>query len=87
MRYEDRFTERAKKALNLAYSAAAELGHSYIGSEHILLGLSREGGGIAAKVLREAGLDGAFIQELIERMSAAAESAALAEDSLPAPKG
>ena len=67
MRYEDRFTERAKKALNLAYSAAAELGHSYIGSEHILLGLSREGGGIAAKVLREAGLDGAFIQELIEK--------------------
>lgn len=67
MRYEDRFTERAKKALNLAYSAAAELGHSYIGSEHILLGLSREGGGIAAKVLREAGLDSAFIQELIEK--------------------
>jgi len=67
MKYEDKFTERAKKALNLAYEAAAELGHSYIGSEHVLLGLSREGGGIAAKVLREAGLDSTLIQELISK--------------------
>ena len=67
MKYQDKFTERAKKALNFAYGAASELGHSYIGSEHVLLGLSREGGGIAAKVLREAGLDSAFIQELISK--------------------
>ena len=40
---EDRFTERAKTALNLAQEAAVELGHGYVGSEHILLGLSREG--------------------------------------------
>ncbi len=65
MKYEDRFTERAKKSLNLAYEAAAEYGHSYVGSEHILLGLSREGGGAAAKVLRDNGLDSALIQELI----------------------
>jgi len=65
MRYEDRFTERAKKALNLAYEAATEFGHSYVGSEHILLGLSREGGGAAAKVLRDNGLDSELISELI----------------------
>ncbi len=65
MKYEDRFTERAKKSLNLAYEAATEYGHSYVGSEHILLGLSREGGGAAAKVLRDNGLDSALIQELI----------------------
>ena len=67
MKYEDRFTERAKKVINLAYEAAAELGHSYIGSEHILLGLSREGGGAAARILREGGLDSALIKELIVR--------------------
>ncbi len=65
MKYEDRFTDRAKKVLNLAYEAAAEMGHSYIGSEHILLGLAREGGGAAAKILRENGLDSALIKELI----------------------
>jgi ATP-dependent Clp protease ATP-binding subunit ClpC len=42
MRYEDRFTEGAKNVLNLAYSAAAELGHSYVGSEHILIGFARK---------------------------------------------
>ncbi len=57
MRFEDRFTIRAKDALNLAHEAAAELGHGYVGSEHILLGLAREKGGVAAKVLQEAGLD------------------------------
>ena len=65
MRFEDRFTERAKNALELAQSAAAELGHNYVGSEHILLGLSREGGGVAAKILREAGLESQLIFDLI----------------------
>jgi ATP-dependent Clp protease ATP-binding subunit ClpC len=67
MRYEDRFTERAKNVLELAQSAAAELGHSYVGSEHILLGLSREGGGVAAKVLRESGLESRLILDLIDK--------------------
>ena len=51
MGFEDRLTERAKRALKLAYEAAAELGHSYVGSEHILLGLAKEGGG-ASRCLR-----------------------------------
>ena len=65
MRFEDRFTERAKNAFELAQSAASELGHSYIDSEHMLLGLSREGGGVAAKVLRRAGLESQLIFDLI----------------------
>jgi len=65
MRFDDRFTERAKIAFELANSAAAEFGHAYVGSEHILLGLAREGGGVAAKVLREAGLESRLIIDLI----------------------
>ena len=65
MRFEDRFTERAKNAFELAQNAASELGHNYVGSEHILLGLSREGGGVAAKILREAGLESQLIFDLI----------------------
>ena len=48
MFYQNRFTERARQALTLAQEAAASFGHSYIGSEHLLLGLLREGGGPAA---------------------------------------
>jgi len=65
MRFEDRFTERAKTAFEIAKKAAVELGHNYIGSEHILLGLSREGGGVAAKILRDAGLESQLIFDLI----------------------
>ncbi|MCD8390495.1 MAG: ATP-dependent Clp protease ATP-binding subunit [Firmicutes bacterium] len=48
------FTEKAKIAINEAHDAAAEMGHNYIGSEHILLGLIREGSGVAAKALENA---------------------------------
>ena len=65
MRYEDRLTERAKSALNLAYQAAAELGHSYVGSEHILLGLAREGQGGASRCLRASGFDSGRILQLV----------------------
>ena len=65
MRFDDRFTERARNAFELAQAAASELGHSNIGSEHILLGLSREGGGVAAKILREAGIESKLIFDLI----------------------
>ena len=67
MRFEDRFTERAKNVLDLAQAAATELGHGYVGSEHILLGLAREGGGVAAKVLRESGLESRLILDLIDK--------------------
>ena len=51
------FTPRAKKALELAAEEARSLGHNYIGTEHILLGLIREGEGIASQVLLNLGLD------------------------------
>ena len=50
--YERRFTNKAEKAISLSQTAANELGHNYIGSEHILLGLIKEGTGIAAQVLK-----------------------------------
>ena len=51
------FTARAKKALEMSLRAALDLGHNYIGTEHILLGLIREGTGVAAQVLAELGAD------------------------------
>ena len=42
MRNSDRFTEKAKRAITLAQEAATELGHSYVGTEHLLLGIARE---------------------------------------------
>jgi len=65
LRFDDRFTERAIQAFELAQIAATELGHNYVGSEHLLLGLSREDGGVAAGVLREAGLDSKLILDII----------------------
>ena len=51
------FTPRAKKVLELSLREALQLGHNYIGTEHILLGLLREGEGLAAKVLTDEGFD------------------------------
>jgi ATP-dependent Clp protease ATP-binding subunit ClpC len=53
----NRFTERARKVLSLAQEEAESLNHRYIGTEHILLGLIREGEGTAARILREMGVD------------------------------
>ena len=49
------FTPRAKKVLELSLREALQLGHNYIGTEHILLGLIREGEGVAAQVLQKLG--------------------------------
>ncbi len=51
------FTQKANEALNLAITSAQELGHTYVGTEHILLGLLREGSGVAAVVMNECGLN------------------------------
>ena len=53
----ERFSERAKAALTLAQDEAAKAHHSYIGTEHMLLGLLREGDGLAAKVLANLGVE------------------------------
>ena len=49
--FENRFTESAQRAINLAARSAAELGHNYVGTEHMLMGLIKEGEGVAAKIL------------------------------------
>jgi ATP-dependent Clp protease ATP-binding subunit ClpC len=53
----DKFTERARKVLSLAQEEAQRLQHHYIGTEHLLLGLVREGEGVAANVLSNLGVD------------------------------
>ncbi|MUV38057.1 Chaperone protein ClpB [Lentibacillus sp. JNUCC-1] len=63
-----RFTERAQKVLALSQEEAVRLGHSNIGTEHILLGLIREGDGIAAKALQSIGLETEKIQEEVEKL-------------------
>ena len=69
MFYQNRFTERARQALTLAQESAASFGHSYIGSEHLLLGLLREGGGPAAKALTAAGVTDEALVHQIEELS------------------
>ncbi|KIL52241.1 ATP-dependent protease ATP-binding subunit ClpC [Jeotgalibacillus campisalis] len=63
-----RFTERAQKVLALAQEEAIRLSHSNIGTEHILLGLVREGEGIAAKALKSLNLSTEKIQEEVEEL-------------------
>ncbi|WP_079915010.1 ATP-dependent protease ATP-binding subunit ClpC [Paenibacillus sp. 32352] len=63
-----RFTERAQKVLSLAQEEAVRLGHNNIGTEHILLGLIREGDGIAAKALIALGLGLEKIQDEVEAL-------------------
>src|SRR6266702_8158178 len=57
------FTPRAKKVMELARREASDLGHDYIGTEHLLLGLVREGEGVAAQVLVKLGADLARVRQ------------------------
>lgn len=65
----ERFTQRARRVLSLAHQEAERMRHSYIGTEHLLLGLMREEGGVAGRVLRELGLEADRVQEVIERLA------------------
>lgn len=64
----DKFTKRARRVLTFAQEEAQRLNHNYIGTEHILLGLIREEEGLAAKVLRELGLDQNRVRQVIEEI-------------------
>jgi len=63
----DRFTDRARRVMQLARAEAVRLNHDYIGTEHVLLGLIQEGSGVAASVLRNLGVDLQRIRQEIER--------------------
>ena len=65
----ERFTQRARRVLSLAQEEAERLNHSYIGSEHVLIGLIREEGGVAGRVLRDLGLEENRVQAMVERLS------------------
>ena len=67
MTHENQFTPRAEEALRLAQEAAEEMGHGYVGTEHILLGLMREEDGIAHRVMREYGMTEDMICTVLER--------------------
>ncbi|HEY1409624.1 MAG TPA: Clp protease N-terminal domain-containing protein, partial [Promineifilum sp.] len=53
----ERFTQRARRVLSLAQEEAERLNHSYIGSEHVLIGLLLDSDGVAGRVLRDLGLE------------------------------
>lgn len=63
-----RFTEKAEKAMKFSQEIAAELGHSYVGTEHLLYGLIKEGSGIAARVLQSQGMTDDKILKQIEEL-------------------
>jgi ATP-dependent Clp protease ATP-binding subunit ClpC len=65
---QDRFTDRVRKVIYFARDEANRLQHDYIGTEHLLLGIVREGEGIAAKVLSKLDLDFEGIQQAVENM-------------------
>ena len=81
------FTQKANEALNLAITAAENYGHNYVGSEHILIGLIKEGTGVAAAVLENNGVTQEKIDELIKTQIGVGEPAKLSpEDFTPRSK-
>ena len=69
------FTPRAKRVLELSLEEARQLGHNYIGTEHLLLGLIREGEGVAARVLENLGVDLGKVRTQVIRMLGETETA------------
>src|SRR5947208_4337063 len=67
----ERFTDRARKVMQLANQEAQRLNHEYIGTEHILLGLVKEGTGVAANVLKNLDMDLGKVRVEVEKIVAA----------------
>jgi ATP-dependent Clp protease ATP-binding subunit ClpC len=65
----DRFTQRARRVLSLAHQEAERAHHNLIGTEHLLIGLIEEEGGVAGRVLREMGLESARVREMVMRLT------------------
>ena len=81
------FTEKANNALNLAIESAQELGHTYIGTEHVVLGLLREGTGVAASVLGARGITAAGYRDKVVEAESSGEFCRLTpEDFTPRAK-
>lgn len=69
----DRFTKRARRVLVLAQEEAQSLNHNYIGTEHLLLGLVREESGVAARVLKDLGVEPQTLRKTVEEMTGRGE--------------
>jgi ATP-dependent Clp protease ATP-binding subunit ClpC len=83
----ERFTQRARRVLSLAQEEAERLRHNYIGTEHLLLGLLREDGGVAGRVLRDLGLEQRRVEELVDELTrASSRSTAGAAELSPGTK-
>ncbi len=82
----NRFTQRAQRSLRLAHEAAEEMGHSYVGSEHILLGLIREGEGIAARALQNHGVNATDFQNAVKTVIGTGEGGGSAQGLTPRSK-
>jgi len=78
----DKFTERARKVMQLAQEEAQRLHHNYIGTEHLLLGLLREGEGVAGKVLTRLGVDLERTRQAIEDVVGRGDQLVLGEIGL-----
>ncbi len=78
----ERFTQRARRVLSLAQEEAEKLQHNYIGTEHLLLGLIREEGGVAGRVLRELGLDLRRVEDMVERLTRATPRTGISQPEL-----
>ncbi len=78
----ERFTQRARRVLSLAQQEAERMSHSYIGTEHLLLGLMKEEGGVAGRVLRELGLEVRRVQETVESLTVARRTTGLTKIEL-----
>ena len=76
----DKFTERARRVLTLAQEEAQRFNHNYIGTEHLLLGLVREGDGVAAKVLANLGVELNKVRSAVEFIIGRGDRAVLRRD-------
>lgn len=76
----DRFTEKAREAIRLAVETAGELEHGYVGTEHLLLGLLREGTGVASMILEHYGVTEEKVLALMERLISPAAPTRLKEE-------
>src|SRR6202030_1761348 len=78
----DKFTERSRKVLSLAQEEAQRFQHNYIGTEHLLLGLVREGEGVAAKVLQNLGVKLPKVRSEVENIIGRGDRIVLGEIGL-----
>src|SRR5258708_22462467 len=82
----DRFNDRAKRGLALAQDEAIRFNHNYIGTEHLLLGLVREGEGVAARVLDSLGVELSKVRTAVEFIIGRGDSTTPPSEITPSPR-